>query len=143
MTTSTFSAQAVEFASRIPQRVILIDGRRLVDLMVEHGVACTPAVRWSSNAWTRIVLGGRTPGGGDMNSSAPEARGSLAFQPRVRARRPFDGAHWRRERHRDQPSVRWEGKGCTFSSGSLHGFSRSSRVMLWPLSRPAESRGTA
>lgn len=38
VTTSTFSAQAVEFASRIPQRVILIDGRRLTELMVEHGV---------------------------------------------------------------------------------------------------------
>ena len=35
---ATFSAQAVEFASRIPQRVILIDGRRLTELMVEHGV---------------------------------------------------------------------------------------------------------
>lgn len=29
VTTSTFSAQAIEFASRIPQRVILIDGKRL------------------------------------------------------------------------------------------------------------------
>jgi len=38
VTTSTFSAQAAEFASRIPQRVILIDGRRLTELMVEHGV---------------------------------------------------------------------------------------------------------
>ncbi len=38
VTTSTFSAQAVEFASRIPQRVVLIDGRRLTELMVEHGV---------------------------------------------------------------------------------------------------------
>lgn len=38
VTTSTFSAQAVEFVSRIPQRVVLIDGRRLTDLMVEHGV---------------------------------------------------------------------------------------------------------
>jgi restriction system protein len=38
VTTSTFSSQAVEFASRIPQRVILIDGKRLTELMVEHGV---------------------------------------------------------------------------------------------------------
>lgn len=38
VTTSTFSGQAVEFASRIPQRVILIDGHRLTELMVEHGV---------------------------------------------------------------------------------------------------------
>ena len=38
VTTSTFSTPAVEFASRIPQRVILIDGRRLTELMVEHSV---------------------------------------------------------------------------------------------------------
>ena len=38
VTTSTFSAQATEFAARIPQRVILIDGKRLTELMVEHGV---------------------------------------------------------------------------------------------------------
>ncbi len=38
VTTSTFSAQAVEFASRVPQRVILIDGKRLTELMIEHSV---------------------------------------------------------------------------------------------------------
>lgn len=38
VTTSTFSPQAIEFAARIPQRVILIDGKRLSDLMIEHGV---------------------------------------------------------------------------------------------------------
>ena len=38
VTTSTFSPQATEFAARIPQRVILIDGRRLTELMIEHGV---------------------------------------------------------------------------------------------------------
>lgn len=38
VTTSTFSLQAVEFAGRIPQRVILIDGKRLTELMIEHGV---------------------------------------------------------------------------------------------------------
>lgn len=38
VTTSSFSAQAVEYASRIPQRVILIDGRKLSELMVEHNV---------------------------------------------------------------------------------------------------------
>ena len=38
VTTSTFTSQAIEFASRIPQRVILIDGRRLTGLMVEYGV---------------------------------------------------------------------------------------------------------
>lgn len=36
--TSSFSAQAIEFAARIPQRVILIDGKRLTELMIEHSV---------------------------------------------------------------------------------------------------------
>lgn len=38
VTTAGFSAQAIDFASRIPQRVILISGKRLTELMVEHGV---------------------------------------------------------------------------------------------------------
>jgi len=38
VTTSSFSAQAFEYASRIPQRVILIDGKLLTELMIEHGV---------------------------------------------------------------------------------------------------------
>lgn len=38
VTTSSFSAQALEFVDRIPQRVILIDGKRLTQLMIEHGV---------------------------------------------------------------------------------------------------------
>jgi restriction system protein len=38
VTTSTFTAQAREFVTRLPQRVILLDGRQLADLMIEHGV---------------------------------------------------------------------------------------------------------
>ncbi|MCC7274670.1 MAG: restriction endonuclease [Alphaproteobacteria bacterium] len=38
VTTSTFSKQAIEYAQRLPQRVILIDGLRLGDLMIEHDV---------------------------------------------------------------------------------------------------------
>ena len=38
VTTSSFSAQAHEFAKHLPQRVILIDGRGLAELMIEHGV---------------------------------------------------------------------------------------------------------
>jgi len=37
ITTSTFSAQAVEFAASI-ERIVLVDGKRLTDLMMEHGV---------------------------------------------------------------------------------------------------------
>ena len=38
VTTSTFSAPATEFVTRIPQRIILIDGKRLTELMIEHSV---------------------------------------------------------------------------------------------------------
>jgi restriction system protein len=38
VTTSKFSADAMEFARNLTQRVILIDGRRLTKLMIEHGV---------------------------------------------------------------------------------------------------------
>jgi restriction system protein len=38
VTTSSFSSPAIEYARHLPQRVILIDGERLAELMVEHGV---------------------------------------------------------------------------------------------------------
>ncbi len=38
VTTSSFSAPATDFADRIPQRIILIDGKRLTELMIEHSV---------------------------------------------------------------------------------------------------------
>jgi restriction system protein len=38
VTTSTFSLQALEFVKHLSQRVILIDGQRLADLMIEHNV---------------------------------------------------------------------------------------------------------
>ena len=38
VTTSTFSPQARDFVKHLSQRVILIDGQSLADLMIEHGV---------------------------------------------------------------------------------------------------------
>lgn len=38
VTTSKYSGEAIEFARHLQQRVILIDGRRLTELMIEHGV---------------------------------------------------------------------------------------------------------
>lgn len=38
VTTSAFSQHAIDFAAKIPQRVILIDGKRLTELLVDHGV---------------------------------------------------------------------------------------------------------
>ena len=38
VTTSSFSPQATDYVSRLTQRVILIDGQRLADLMIEHNV---------------------------------------------------------------------------------------------------------
>lgn len=38
ITTSRFSPQAIEWADGIPSRIILIDGKRLTELMIEYGV---------------------------------------------------------------------------------------------------------
>jgi len=38
ITTSSFSQEAIQFARNISQKVILIDGGRLADLMIEHNV---------------------------------------------------------------------------------------------------------
>lgn len=38
VTTSNFSAPAIDFVRHLPQRIVLIDGDRLADLMIEHGV---------------------------------------------------------------------------------------------------------
>lgn len=42
ITTSDFSANAASYVQNLPQRVILIDGQRLAELMIEHnvGVSC-------------------------------------------------------------------------------------------------------
>ena len=38
ITTSTFTADAVEYVQRIEKKIVLIDGTRLADLMIEHNV---------------------------------------------------------------------------------------------------------
>lgn len=38
ITTSTFATTAIEYAQKVSQKVILIDGARLADLMIEHNV---------------------------------------------------------------------------------------------------------
>jgi restriction system protein len=43
ITTSTFTAQALEFARSV-ERVVLVDGARLADLMIEHGVGVSHRV---------------------------------------------------------------------------------------------------
>jgi restriction system protein len=43
ITTSTFSADAVEYTSRIETKIILIDGLRLAKLMFDHSVGVTTA----------------------------------------------------------------------------------------------------
>jgi restriction system protein len=38
ITTSEFTASARAYVNTIPTRVILIDGKRLIELMIEYGV---------------------------------------------------------------------------------------------------------
>ena len=43
ITTSVFTKDALEYVKEMPQRIILIDGRRLASLMIEHNVGVAPA----------------------------------------------------------------------------------------------------
>jgi restriction system protein len=43
ITTSWFSKDALEYVEEMPQRIILIDGKRLASLMIEHNVGVAPA----------------------------------------------------------------------------------------------------
>ena len=43
ITTSFFSKDALEYIEEMPQRIILVDGRRLASLMIEHNVGVAPA----------------------------------------------------------------------------------------------------
>jgi restriction system protein len=43
ITTSMFTKDALEYVEEMPQRIILIDGRRLASLMIEHNVGVAPA----------------------------------------------------------------------------------------------------
>jgi restriction system protein len=38
ITTSEFTANAIDFAKKVQQKVILIDGDRLADLMIQHNI---------------------------------------------------------------------------------------------------------
>ena len=42
ITSSSFTADAVDYAHRIGTRIVLIDGRRLAELMFEHDVGVSP-----------------------------------------------------------------------------------------------------
>ena len=39
ITTSTFSKEAQDYAGNIDSKIVLIDGKKLMDLMIEHNVA--------------------------------------------------------------------------------------------------------
>lgn len=41
MTTSTFSHEAMEYADNIETKIILIEGTRLAELMIDYGVGVT------------------------------------------------------------------------------------------------------
>lgn len=46
ITTSGFSRDATEYVSLIESKIILIDGQRLADLMIEHNIGVTPVERY-------------------------------------------------------------------------------------------------
>ena len=42
ITTSTFTKDALEFVEAMPQKIVLIDGKQLASLMIEHDVGVSP-----------------------------------------------------------------------------------------------------
>lgn len=42
ITTSDFNDNALQYAAGLHQKVVLIDGRRLAELMIEHGIGVAP-----------------------------------------------------------------------------------------------------
>lgn len=46
LTTSTFSAEARQYATQIDTRIVLIDGKELARLMIEHGVGVSTATTY-------------------------------------------------------------------------------------------------
>jgi restriction system protein len=42
ITTSTFSKDALEYVEAIQQKIILVDGKQLASLMIEHNVGVAP-----------------------------------------------------------------------------------------------------
>ena len=83
LTTSRFTDDAREYVERVQPRVVLIDGRELAELMIDHGVGVSPPrrvfelrrldedyfseaepVTSSGNATPGSVNGGADPGGG-------------------------------------------------------------------------------
>lgn len=46
LTTSSFSREAMEFVSHIDSKIILIDGERLTELMIEHNIGVTPVEKY-------------------------------------------------------------------------------------------------
>jgi restriction system protein len=41
ITASSFTCDALEYVQALPQKIVLIDGRRLASLMIEHNVGVT------------------------------------------------------------------------------------------------------
>ena len=46
ITTSKFTADAVDYVSRIDPRIVLIDGRQFAELMIDSGIGVTPTVSY-------------------------------------------------------------------------------------------------
>jgi restriction system protein len=46
ITTSNFTQGAIDYVTRIDSKIILVDGSRLTELMIEHNVGVTPVARY-------------------------------------------------------------------------------------------------
>ncbi len=62
ITTTSFSKEAREYATNIDTKVVLIDGSRLTDLMIDYGVGVTPRTQYELKELDTDYFGDVVPG---------------------------------------------------------------------------------
>lgn len=61
ITTSSFSKDAMDYVGKIEKRIVLIDGVRLADLMIEHGVGVDPVASYVVHKIDEDYFEGQSP----------------------------------------------------------------------------------
>lgn len=72
ITTSAFSADAQDYVGKIEKRIVLVDGQRLADLMIDHGVGVTRTATYALSRLDEDYFP-------ELTSSGPEV--ALVDQP--------------------------------------------------------------
>ncbi len=143
ITTSTFSRDAIEYADAVNPRVILLGGKQLAELMVDHDVA-SPSRRhtasevwtWTTSTWKRAAAQRRSAPSREpsraqaLAHASPNGNGALRRRQhhaqhgqrlRVRVRRAAGEPPGERARRLFSPRRLGAGLRCGRAAGSVRG----------------------